>query len=136
MSISESYFRFIGFTYILSVMKIGHRIKESRELRRLSQGELARRVGVSQPTVSEWENGKTEPTVDNMRALAVELHVCFEWLATGRGRRDYRPGAAEPPAEYRVPPEPPADEQQLQALYRKLSPARRQALLDFLRRWG
>lgn len=117
-------------------MKIGPRIKDSRESKRLSQGELARRIGVSQPTISDWENGKTEPTVDNMRSLAVELEVCFEWLATGRGPRDFQPGVQEARPEYRVQPELPADEQDLQLLYRKLSPARREALLEFLRRWG
>lgn len=116
-------------------MKIGRRIKESRELKHYSQGELARLVGVSQPTISDWENGKTEPTVDNLRSLAVELDVCFEWMATGRGPRDYQPGVQEPRQEYRAQPELPADEQNLQAIYRKLSPARREALLEFLKRW-
>lgn len=117
-------------------MKIGPRIKGSREQRRLSQGELARRVGVSQPTVSDWENGKTEPTVDNMRSLAVELEVCFEWLATGRGPRDYLLGVQQPVAEYRTQLEPPTDERDLIAFYRKLPPARRNALLEFLKHWA
>jgi transcriptional regulator with XRE-family HTH domain len=136
MSIGFAYFHFIGLAYMFGYMKIGPRIKESRELKQLSQGELARRVGVSQPTISDWENGKTEPTVDNMRALAVELNVWFEWIATGRGLREYRPGVQEPQQEYRTQPEPPADEQDLQAIYRKLSPARRSTLLEFLKRWG
>lgn len=136
MSIAFAYFYFIGLTYMFDGMKIGPRIKESRELKRFSQGELARRVGVSQPTISDWENGKTEPTVDNMRSLAVELDVCFEWMATGRGARDYLPGVQEAQPEYRAQPEVPADEQDLQAIYRKLSPARREALLDFLKRWA
>lgn len=117
-------------------MKIGHRIKESRERVRLSQEALAQRIGVSQPTISDWENSKTEPTVDNMRTLAVELGVWFEWLVTGRGSREYHPSVQEPQREYRVQPEPPAEEQSLQTIYRSLSPARRQALLDFLKRWG
>ena len=117
-------------------MKIGHRIKESRELKGLSQSELALRVGVSQPTISDWENGKTEPTVGNMCILAVELDVCFEWIATGRGPRDYRPEMQQQRQEYRTKPELPADEQSLQAIYRRLSPARRGALLEFLKQWG
>lgn len=121
---------------MFGIMKIGPRIKESREGKRFSQGELARRLGVSQPTISDWENGKTEPTVDNMRTLAVELEVCFEWMATGRGPRDYPPGVQEPRPEYRTQPELPADEQNLQVIYRKLAPARREALLEFLKRWG
>lgn len=71
-----------------------------------------------------------------MRALAVEFGVWFEWLATGRGLRDYLPEAQEQAQEYRVQVTLPEDEQSLQAIYRKLSPARREALLDFLKRWG
>lgn len=126
---------YIGNTYNLRPMKIGQRIKATRELRGLSQGELARRVGVSQPAASEWESCRSEPTVENLRALAVELDLWFEWLVTGRGARDYDPSQPQPP-EYRSAPPLPADERDLQAAYRKLSPARRAALLDFLKHWG
>jgi len=77
-------------------MKIGLRIKNLREERGYSQGELARRVGVTQPTVSDWENNKTEPAVDNLRILATELEVFFEWLATGRGPQQYSPQTSGP----------------------------------------
>lgn len=120
-------------------MKIGHRIKESRERKTLSQSELARRLGVSQPTVSDWENGKTEPSVDNLRTLAVELDVWFEWIVTGRGPRDFTPEVQEiqeAQREYRVARELPADERRLQAVYRRLPPARREALLEFLKHWS
>ncbi len=116
-------------------MKIGHRIKESRALKQISQGELARRLGVTQPSISDWENGKTEPSVDNMRTLAVELEVYFEWLATGRGARNYVAESDGVLAEFRAPIDLPADEKNLQDIYRKLSPARRDALLEFLKRW-
>lgn len=116
-------------------MKIGPRIKESRDRRKLSQEELARRVGVKQPSVSDWENSRSEPTVENLRVLAVELDLWFEWLVTGRGARDYDPNQPQPP-EYRVAPPLPPDERDLQAAYRELTPARREALLDLLKRWG
>lgn len=125
----------IGFAYIFMLMKIGHRIRESREQRKLSQTELARRIGIKQPSVSEWESCRSEPTVENLRALAVELDLWFEWLVTGRGTRDYDPNQPQPP-EFRTAPPLPADERDLQAAYRKLTPARREALLDFLKRWG
>ncbi|MBW7901686.1 MAG: helix-turn-helix transcriptional regulator [Rhodocyclaceae bacterium] len=117
-------------------MKIGLRIKKLREERGYSQGELARRVGVTQPTVSDWENNRTEPTVDNLRLLAVEFDVFFEWLTTGRGQRRFVPMAGEPVAEYRVERQPPEDETQLLNLFRRLPDARRQALLEFLSRWS
>lgn len=117
-------------------MKIGNRIRESREEKTLSQSELARRLGVSQPTVSDWENGKTEPSVDNLRTLAVELDVWFEWIVTGRGPRNFTAEVQESQREYRVERELPEDERHLQAVYRRLSPARREALLAFLKQWS
>ena len=117
-------------------MKIGARIRESRERKTLSQSELARRLGVSQPAVSDWENGKTEPSVDNLRAMAVELDVWFEWIVTGRGQRDFAPEVQEARGEYRVEREMPDDERYLQAVYRRLPPARREALLEFLKQWS
>ena len=66
-------------------MKIGLRIKNLREERASAKASSPAGVGVTQPTVSDWGNNKTEPTVDNLRLLAVEFDVFFEWLATGRG---------------------------------------------------
>ena len=41
----------------------------------LTQRELAERVGVSQPTVSDWVNGEKIPTGDNVPRLAAALGV-------------------------------------------------------------
>lgn len=117
-------------------MKIGLRIRKLREEHGYSQGELARRIGVTQPTVSDWENNRTEPAVDNLRLLAVEFGVLFEWLTTGRGQRRFVSMAGEVPEEYRVERRPPAEEAQLLALFRRLPEKRRQALLDFLSHWS
>lgn len=121
---------------MLRKMKIGTRIRSAREAITLNQTDLAKRLGVSQPTVSDWENGRTEPTVDNLRVLAVELEVYFEWLATGRGQREFKAGVAQGVAEYRVKKEQPADEAALIGIYKKLSVPRRDALLEFLKRFG
>lgn len=40
-----------------------------------SQGELASRLGVSQPTVSTWENGTSEPRSQNLAALSRLLDI-------------------------------------------------------------
>jgi transcriptional regulator with XRE-family HTH domain len=37
----------------------------------VSQAEFARRLNVSQPTVSDWINGKISPSTENLRAIAV-----------------------------------------------------------------
>lgn len=40
---------------------IGTRIKRARERKRWTQRHLAELIGVSQKTVDNWENGRTEP---------------------------------------------------------------------------
>ena len=41
-----------------------------RTLHKLSQEELAEKVGVSRQTVSKWESGETMPDIENCRVLA------------------------------------------------------------------
>jgi transcriptional regulator with XRE-family HTH domain len=36
----------------------------------LTQGEFARAIGVSQPTVSDWINDEIRPSVDNLIAIS------------------------------------------------------------------
>jgi transcriptional regulator with XRE-family HTH domain len=41
----------------------------------ISQSELARRLGVSQPTVSDWISGKKTPSGDKVLSLAKEMGI-------------------------------------------------------------
>lgn len=41
----------------------GERIKNRREFMRLSQHELAEKIGVKQSTISDWEKGKKAPSL-------------------------------------------------------------------------
>lgn len=45
-------------------------IREHRKRNSMSQDELAEKLGVSRQSVSLWENGQTQPTIDNIIALA------------------------------------------------------------------
>jgi transcriptional regulator with XRE-family HTH domain len=49
------------------------RLKEFREAAGLSQHELARRAGVSQPVLSQYESGKRKPSLAHAAALAGAL---------------------------------------------------------------
>jgi transcriptional regulator with XRE-family HTH domain len=52
--------------------------------RKVTQGDLARTVGVNRNTVSRWENGAmvpSDPTV--LASLAGALEVSVEWLISG-----------------------------------------------------
>ncbi len=65
---------------------LGARIRAARGAR--SQAELGLLVGVSRAAVTQWEKGQTEPTAENLRALAEWTDVNYGWLATGRGDRE------------------------------------------------
>jgi len=43
------------------------------ERQKITHRELADRVGVSQPTVSDWVNGKKAPSRDSLPRLSAEL---------------------------------------------------------------
>lgn len=67
-------------------MSIGKRIKEAREELGISQEELAKFVGIKQPTLSALESGKAKSTT-NIASFAKKLGVNAYWLETGRGSK-------------------------------------------------
>lgn len=56
------------------------RIREIREAVGMSQGELARRMGVTQGAVSQWENGSTNPEITKLTQLAQILQTTVDEL--------------------------------------------------------
>lgn len=73
------------------------RIRRCRTLARLSQGELATRVGVHRSAVTQWErDGGTHPSIEHLAAISIAAGVPFEWLATGRGSPANNPEAEVP----------------------------------------
>ncbi len=66
-------------------MKLSDKIRILRKARGLSQEGLGHSIsettdGVSRQTVSDWENGKFEPKLDNIRDIAKVLNVSFDVL--------------------------------------------------------
>ena len=63
------------------------RTKEALEDARLpaTQVYIAKRLSISQPSVSEWNSEGGFPTLENTIALAKLLGVNVEWLLTERG---------------------------------------------------
>lgn len=62
-----------GFLVYDMFLKGGSLVNRVRELRRragLGQKEIASIIGVSRPTVSEWETGRKTPTGDRLKRLA------------------------------------------------------------------
>lgn len=71
---------------------VGARVSARRTELGISQKELARRVGLTQPTISALEMGKSN-TSGSIASLAKALGVVPLWLETGLG--DKEPGARE-----------------------------------------
>ena len=76
-------------------MKLSEKILYYRKKARLSQEELAGRVGVSRQAVSKWELGDAAPEVDKLRALAREFGVTVDELLSEEAPRE--PEQAPPP---------------------------------------
>lgn len=72
------------------------RIRQCRSATRLSQAQLAARIGVRRSAVAQWEQPDgTSPSVAHLARLAEVTGACFEWLATGRGPAQLDAGALQ-----------------------------------------
>lgn len=69
--IINDYFQFITF---------GEALKYYRMKAKMSQRELARKVGVSVTTSSKWENDLVIPSPSNLRKLEEALHVTLNFV--------------------------------------------------------
>jgi len=58
----------------------GDRIRKRRKQLKLSQEELAARVGTTQKQISNYERGTAEPGTDRLYMIAKELEVSTDWL--------------------------------------------------------
>lgn len=56
-------------------MKIGKRIKEIRQIRKLSQDDLGKLIGVSKQAISMYERGERSPDIDTLTKIAEVLNV-------------------------------------------------------------
>ena len=53
-------------------------IKQIRRTHYLNQTEFAKRIGVTQGTISQWENGLTRPNIDQLRAISSAFNVSID----------------------------------------------------------
>lgn len=61
----------------------GTTIKELREKNKITQVQLAEKLGVSDKTVSKWETGKGYPDITLLEPIADALRVSIAELITG-----------------------------------------------------
>ncbi len=62
------------------VKKFCERLKELRLEKNISTTKLAENVGVSDATISRWENGLRTPIIDNLVSLAKFFDVSADYL--------------------------------------------------------
>ncbi len=65
-------------------MSIGTRIREARKRVKMTQAQLAAKVGMAQGTLSELETGESDGT-SLVASFAAALGVNALWLETGKG---------------------------------------------------
>jgi transcriptional regulator with XRE-family HTH domain len=63
-------------------MIIGKRLKELRELKKMSQGDIEKRTGMLRCYISRVENGHTVPSVDTLEKIAGALEIPLYRLFT------------------------------------------------------
>jgi transcriptional regulator with XRE-family HTH domain len=67
-------------------MTIGQRVKGLREMMKLSQSGLAKKAGVSQATVSDYENDEVrEHRAHILMKLAAALETTTDYIVNGTG---------------------------------------------------
>ena len=76
------------------------RIAELRHMRGLSQAALAKALGLSTSTIAMYEQGRREPSVSVIIALADALGVTIDYLLTGQPPQ---PSATDNPHESLIP---------------------------------
>jgi class 3 adenylate cyclase len=68
----------------MDLRKLGSRIKQRREARRLRQADIAGALQISAQAVSKWERGENAPDISILIHLSQLLGVSVEWLLEGR----------------------------------------------------
>lgn len=72
------------------------RLRKSRELRGLSQAELAERTGLLQSAISHYETGTRRPSFTNLRRIAEALEVTTDYLVGRTKHTGHLPPSEEP----------------------------------------
>ncbi len=64
-------------------MRLGTRLKRARLAQGLNQADIAVKVGVSQPMISNWEKGRSQPDAEDLKKLEKILGKFYKPARTG-----------------------------------------------------
>ena len=78
-------------------IRTGKLIASLRKEKGYTQEELGRRLGVSNKTVSRWENGNYMPDIETLRLLSKEFSVSIEELLDGERLSAKKPAKTSNP---------------------------------------
>lgn len=67
----------------MDIVKIGKFIAENRKKKKLTQEQLAEKIGVTSKTISRWENGNYMPDISLLKPLSEELDITLNDLISG-----------------------------------------------------
>ena len=67
------------------VATFGDRLTAAREGMGLGRADLARKIGVREETLAEWEDDRREPRANRLSLLAGVTGASLSWLLTGEG---------------------------------------------------
>jgi len=87
-------------------MTLGERIASLRSEQRLSQGELAEKIGVSRQSVSKWETDASIPELDKIIQLCDLFSVSMDELVRGKGEEASEKDEMQPEEAPKMMPQP------------------------------
>ena len=68
------------------MMNLGERIRIARAVRGVHQKDVAAALGKSRATISMWESGTNEPSLQQIDDLSSYLGVSSVWMTHGEGQ--------------------------------------------------
>lgn len=116
MVIDASDFKITKYFYYMS---IGENIRKYRLERRLTQVQLAEKIGTRQKVITDYETGKSKPPRDRLLVLAKFFDITVEKLVGANGQSYEEPLKIH--GNKRI--------MKLQEIFEKLSPADQRAVI-------
>ncbi len=75
---------------------LGRRVRKARTSRNLTVGKLAEATGLSKGFISQVENGRSNPSIESLRAIASALQLPLGLLLGEESKEESSSGAMEP----------------------------------------
>jgi transcriptional regulator with XRE-family HTH domain len=77
----------------------GDRLAAARDNAKMTQAQMARRLGIKASTLKAWEQDLSEPRANHLSIMAGVLNVSMMWLMNGEGEGLDAPNADGPVSE-------------------------------------